>query len=71
MLVLQRKAGESICIGSDIEIVVLNVAGGKARLGFRCPPEVPIRRSELQNLAPDMQSANGALGIDRLNNRTA
>lgn len=47
MLVLQRKVGESICIGQDIEVVVLQVSGGRARLGFRCPGDVPIRRQEL------------------------
>jgi carbon storage regulator len=47
MLVLQRKVGESICIGPDIEVVVLQVSGGRTRLGFRCPVDVPIRRREL------------------------
>jgi carbon storage regulator len=47
MLVLQRKVGESIHIGQDIEIVVLQVSGGRTRLGFRCPGDVPIRRCEL------------------------
>lgn len=52
MLVLQRKVGESICIGSDIEVVVLQVSGGRTRLGFRCPVDVPIRRRELPVQTP-------------------
>jgi carbon storage regulator len=52
MLVLQRKVGESICIGQDIEVVVLQISGGRARLGFRCPGDVPIRRCELPVKTP-------------------
>jgi carbon storage regulator len=47
MLVLSRKKQESIRIGDDIEVVVLEVARNRVRLGFRCPPHVSITRSEL------------------------
>ena len=56
MLVLQRKVGESICIGPDIEVVVLQVSGGRTRLGFRCPVDVSVRRRELPVQRPEARS---------------
>ena len=47
MLVLTRKNGESVRIAGNIEVVVLEVKHGKVRLGFRCPDDVPILRSEV------------------------
>jgi carbon storage regulator len=47
MLVLSRKPGESIQIGSDIVITICENAGGRVRVGISCPRDIPIRRSEL------------------------
>jgi carbon storage regulator len=47
MLVLSRRPGERIVIGTDIEIVVLDLDGGQVRLGVEAPREVPVLRSEL------------------------
>lgn len=47
MLVLSRKIGEVICIGDEIEVVVLSVKGGRVKLGFAGPRDVTIRRGEL------------------------
>jgi carbon storage regulator len=47
MLVLSRKSGEAICIGSGITISVLGVKGGRVRLGLSAPDEIPIHRAEL------------------------
>jgi carbon storage regulator len=44
MLVLTRKAGESIAIGDDIEITVVEVRGEQVRLGVTAPEGVPIVR---------------------------
>ena len=54
MLILQRKAGESLLIGGDIEVSVLSVDAGRVRLAIQAPKSVPILRSELKN-APLMQ----------------
>ena len=48
MLVLTRKSGESIVIGHDITITVVEVKGERVRLSFSAPAEVPIHRQELQ-----------------------
>lgn len=47
MLVLQRKAGESLVIGEDIYVSVVSVENGRVRLAITAPPEVSILRSEL------------------------
>lgn len=47
MLVLSRKKNESIVIGTDIEIVVVEVRGDKVRLGVQAPKDVPIHRREV------------------------
>ena len=50
MLVLSRKPGEKINIGSGITITVVEVRGNKIRLGIDAPEDVPIFRAELYDL---------------------
>ena len=47
MLVLSRKIGERIIIGDGIEISVVEVRGGKVRIGVEAPATVRIHRSEV------------------------
>ena len=47
MLVLTRKANQSIMIGDDIEVSVLSVMGEKVRLGIQAPRRVPVFRKEV------------------------
>lgn len=47
MLILQRKAGESLVIGEDITVRVVSVDGMRVRLAISAPEDVPILRSEL------------------------
>jgi carbon storage regulator len=47
MLILTRRPGESIQVGNDIEISVLEIRGNQVRLGISAPPEVLVLRSEL------------------------
>jgi carbon storage regulator len=47
MLVLTRKAGESIVIDDQITITVLAIEGSKIRLGVEAPREVPVDRAEV------------------------
>ena len=48
MLSLQRKEGESLLLGEDIEITVLAVETGRVRLAIQAPRDVTILRSELR-----------------------
>ncbi|MBP3621387.1 MAG: carbon storage regulator CsrA [Lachnospiraceae bacterium] len=47
MLALSRKQGESIMIGSDIEITVLEIKGEQIKLGISAPKSVPVYRKEI------------------------
>jgi len=47
MLVLSRQEDESIMIGDDIEIVIVDVRGNKVRLGITAPKSVQVHRREV------------------------
>lgn len=47
MLVLTRKVHQSIMIGDDIEVVVLEVRGEQVRIGIKAPKDVPVHRKEI------------------------
>ncbi|MGD9645416.1 MAG: carbon storage regulator [Pirellulales bacterium] len=47
MLVLSRKQGEAIVVGTAIRVTVLEMRGGRVRLGIEAPAHVSVRRQEL------------------------
>ena len=47
MLVLTRRAGQSIVIGHDITVTVLDVRGDQVRLGINAPRTVDVHREEV------------------------
>jgi carbon storage regulator len=47
MLVLTRKIMESIMIGDDVEVCLLDVKGDKVRLGIKAPKSVSVHRKEV------------------------
>ncbi|MFZ4583696.1 MAG: carbon storage regulator CsrA [Acidimicrobiia bacterium] len=47
MLVLTRRANQSIMIGNDIVVTVLEVRGDQVRLGIKAPREVDVHREEV------------------------
>ena len=47
MLVLTRKPDQSIMVGADIEITVLEVRGEQVRIGIRAPRSVTVHRKEV------------------------
>ena len=47
MLILRRKAGQSIIIGGDIRIEVAEIAGNQVKLVIDAPREVPVHRQEV------------------------
>lgn len=69
MLVLTRRAGESIMIGSDVAVRVIEVRGDVVRLGVDAPREVQVHREEVFNAvrAQNLAAAGaGAAGADVL-----
>ena len=47
MLVLSRQKDESIMIGDDVEITIVDVRGDKVRLGITAPRKIPVHRREV------------------------
>ena len=47
MLVLSRQKDESIMIGDNVEITIVDVRGGKVRLGIAAPKDIPVHRREV------------------------
>lgn len=47
MLVLSRHRDESIVIGDDIVITIVDIRGDKVRLGINAPQDVPVHRQEV------------------------
>ena len=50
MLILTRKLGESINIGDDIKVSVLNISGLQVRIGVEAPADVIVHREEIFNM---------------------
>jgi carbon storage regulator len=57
VLVLTRRAGESIVIGDDVRVVVLDSRGETVRLGIEAPRSVQVHRAEIY---AEVQAANAA-----------
>jgi carbon storage regulator len=47
MLVLSRQRDESIMIGDDVEVTVIEIRGDKVRLGINAPKEISVHRKEV------------------------
>lgn len=47
MLVLSRQKDESIMIGDDVEITIVDVRGDKVRLGINAPRNIAVHRKEI------------------------
>jgi carbon storage regulator len=47
MLVLSRQKDESIMVGDNVEITIVDVRGDKVRLGITAPKEIPVHRREV------------------------
>ena len=55
MLVLARKTNESIMIGEDIEVVIIDIKGDQVKLGIKAPKKVAVHRKEIYD---DIKQAN-------------
>jgi carbon storage regulator len=66
MLVLSRKKGQSIMIGHDIEISIIDVQGEQIRLGINAPRSVTIHRKEVfeEIIQENKQAASTAISPD-------
>jgi carbon storage regulator len=63
MLVLSRQRDESIIIGDNIVITVVDIRGDKVRLGIQAPTEIPVHRQEVYE-AIQRENARGTDAAD-------
>ena len=49
MLILARNVGETIVIGDDVKVVVMDVKGNQIKLGIDAPKDVAVNREEIHN----------------------
>ena len=47
MLVLSRHRDESIMIGDDVVVTIVDIRGDKVRLGIQAPHDIPVHRQEV------------------------
>jgi carbon storage regulator len=47
MLVLSRHRDESIIIGDDVVVTIVDIRGDKVRLGIQAPQDIPVHRREV------------------------
>ncbi|MCI8337511.1 MAG: carbon storage regulator CsrA [Lachnospiraceae bacterium] len=67
MLALARKMNQSIMIGNDIEITLLEIKGDQVKLGITAPKSVPIYRKEIYaQIQEENKSAGQAVDLAQL-----
>lgn len=69
MLALARKIKQSIMIGSDIEITLLEIKGDQVKIGINAPKSVPIYRKEIYMQIQDenKKASEGEIDVEALN----
>lgn len=70
MLTLSRKIGESIMIGNDIEITILDVKGDQVKIGINAPKAIPVYRKEIYVQIQDAnkEAADSEVSLEALKN---
>jgi carbon storage regulator len=71
MLVITRKPGERICLGDDVTITVLDVAGSTVRIGIEAPAEVRVYRHEIWAAVQAENRAAAEASVEDMPSRTS
>jgi carbon storage regulator len=58
MLVISRRPHESLLIGDDIEVELLEISPSQVKLGIRAPRQVPVLRKEIRVTAEQNRAAS-------------
>jgi len=75
MLVLSRQRDESIMIGDNIVVTIVDIRGDKVRLGINAPTEIPVHRQEVyeaiqrENLRASRLEPGDTQDVGRLSSR--
>lgn len=56
MLILTRRVGESVIIGSTVKVTILGFAGNQVRVGTEAPRQIPVHRAEVYRRIKAMES---------------
>ena len=60
MLVVSRNKEESIIIGGNIEVVIVDIRGEKVRLGITAPKDISVHRKEIQEAIDREKNLSGS-----------
>ncbi len=66
MLVIRRRVGETVLIGTDIEVEILECGGSQVKLGIRAPRVVGVVRKEIRMVGEQNQAAARPIPAPRL-----
>ena len=66
MLVLTRKENESIMIGDQVKVTVVEASGGQIRLGIEAPQEIEIYREELYKEIKEENKKASTVNVNKL-----
>jgi carbon storage regulator len=60
MLILTRRVGQSLMVGTEVTVTVLGAKGNQVQIGVNAPTDVAVQRAEIyQRLQKDEADANG------------
>ncbi len=68
MLILTRKAGETILIGDEIEVTITSIDQNKVKVGIKSPAHIPIYRQELYRKIQEENRGAASINKDELDN---
>ena len=69
MLALARKVNQSIVIGNDIEVTILEIKGDQIKIGINAPKNVPIYRKEIYaQIQEENKSAVQEVDLEKIRN---
>lgn len=66
MLVIRRRTGESLLIGDEIEVEILELSAGNVKIGIRAPREVTVLRKEIHLTQQQNRAASGGVSAEVL-----
>jgi carbon storage regulator len=66
MLVIRRRSGESLLIGDNVEIEILEITASQVKLGIRAPKEVAVLRREIYLTAEQNRVASREVPLSRV-----
>lgn len=67
MLVLSRNRDETIMIGDDIQVTIVDIRGDKVRLGINAPQQVPVHRKEVYEAIKRENQAASTIDTNTVN----